>query len=178
MVFPMKLIFCKKCQDVFRLIPEVRFCQCGKCAGLYLDEINAVYTGKPAYPLGINNQTLVQALENQPKTGMGECFEAFVIPKECRTFNSENDLSVYLEQEGYDATIRFRLPRDRYDFLRAIHGEDAFFALWHLDEHVLRGWAKYGHPFESPEEVIEEIRTKLREELRDRGIILDEIVGP
>lgn len=82
----MKLIFCTKCQDVVRLLKEERSCKCGNCTGKYLDDINAVYSGETAIPLGISGRMLFRAIRNQPKEGLGKNFEAFVIPKHCETF--------------------------------------------------------------------------------------------
>jgi len=57
--------------------------------GHYIDDINAVYKGEFAVPIGINNSTLVDAIKNQPRDGWGEKFEAFVIPKSCETMKYE-----------------------------------------------------------------------------------------
>lgn len=83
----MKLILCKNCQDVVRLIQEEeRFCKCRKCSGKYEDNLHAWYKGKFAIPLGFSNFSLTEAIYNQPENGWGEDFKAFVIPKECETF--------------------------------------------------------------------------------------------
>jgi len=83
----MKLIFCGTCQDIVKLDTEWRFCKCGECGGYYLsDLIDAEYTGASAIPLGIANSSLRYAINNQPETGMGLEFTAFVIPKECDSF--------------------------------------------------------------------------------------------
>ena len=80
----MKLILCRSCQDVFKLSTEkVRTCACGKCAGVYLDAVNALYSGDDAVPIGFGNTTLVYALMNQPANGVGKEFTAFVIPRQC-----------------------------------------------------------------------------------------------
>ena len=86
----MKLILCKDCQDVVRLIQdEERFCKCGKCSGKYTDDLNAWYKGgKFVVPLGFANGSLVKAVYNQPKEGWGEDFSAFVIPENCTTFKN------------------------------------------------------------------------------------------
>lgn len=78
----MKLILCTECTDIVRLIQEKRTCRCGLSSGEYTDRLNAVYEG-PCIPLGINNQSLVRAIINQPD--LGERFDAFVIPKVCPT---------------------------------------------------------------------------------------------
>ena len=86
----MKLIFCKHCWDVVKLHSEVRFCRCEKCWGKYeKDGLNAIIS-KEAIPVGINNFDFAQAVLNQPEFGMGERFEAFVIPKICPTIKVEN----------------------------------------------------------------------------------------
>lgn len=47
----MKLIYCRKCQDVVRLFPEVlRQCKCGACWGRYLDDRRAEFGGKEPCP--------------------------------------------------------------------------------------------------------------------------------
>ena len=83
----MKLLFCKKCQDIVKLRQEdITMCYCGDTYGQYTDELNAWYSGDDCVPLGFANSTLSIALQNQPESGMGFNFTAFVIPKECDTF--------------------------------------------------------------------------------------------
>ena len=82
----MKLLLCKNCQDFIRLIQgETRTCKCGAVSGKYLDNLNAIYSGDEAIPIGFANSTLVEAIRNQPEEGMGKVFTAFVIPKKCYT---------------------------------------------------------------------------------------------
>jgi hypothetical protein len=81
----MKLIFCLKCNDVVLLAKVPRHCKCKKSGGKYhADGLQAEYWGE-AIPIGFKNSSLVEAVCNQPESGMGERFEAFVIPKECPT---------------------------------------------------------------------------------------------
>lgn len=83
----MKLIYCKLCQDVVRLIKDHdRKCSCGKSGGQYLDNLNAEYFGDNAVPIGFSNPDFRIALRNRPKEGLGTRFEAFVIPEMCDTF--------------------------------------------------------------------------------------------
>lgn len=85
----MKLLLCTECHDIFNLRMEVKECECGKVQGAYKeDRINAWYNG-PAIPLGFRNDTFEHALRHQPPEGMGERFEAFVIPVKCPTFKNE-----------------------------------------------------------------------------------------
>lgn len=87
----MKLLFCKKCQDIFKLQKEIRSCFCGDTKGRYLDNLNAEYSGKYAIPLRFANSTLVAAIrvydDNwQIHKEHGIEFKAFIIPKKCDTF--------------------------------------------------------------------------------------------
>ena len=81
----MKLIICTNCQDVFKLDRVIRSCKCGDCKGRYLNNIDAEYSGSSAVPLGFKNSSLVNAIKNQPESGLGKEFFAFVIPQECPT---------------------------------------------------------------------------------------------
>jgi len=81
----MKLIYCPECHDVRKLDYPVTVCKCGASKGWYLnDGLHAMIQGA-AIPLGIANRSFVTALDNRPESGMGECFEAFVIPHDCPT---------------------------------------------------------------------------------------------
>jgi len=83
----MKLVLCTHCQDVVRLVSEHRReCRCGRCGGFYTDEVNAVYWGDEAVPMGFSNPSLVYAIKNQPPFGRGKPFTAFIIPEDCETF--------------------------------------------------------------------------------------------
>lgn len=83
----MKLLFCEKCQDIFKLQTfETRTCVCGNASGKYLDDLNAVYLGSAAVPLVLANNSLAGALLCRPEEGKGFPFDAFVIPKTCDTF--------------------------------------------------------------------------------------------
>lgn len=85
----MKLLYCKSCHDLVALIVnEVRVCRCGNSQGVYTDNINAVYHGERAVPLGITNDSFFAAMDRQPAEGRGETFTAFVIPKSCPTFKA------------------------------------------------------------------------------------------
>jgi hypothetical protein len=71
------------------------------------------------------------------------------------------------------SVLRFDLPEERIEFLNAVHGQDYAVACWELDS-KLRGWLKHGgHDFTTPEQVMEEIRRLLREELEDKGVPAD-----
>lgn len=82
----MKLLICINCQDVFSLNHKEKSCSCGGASGKYVNDIYAVYSGAFATPLGFANNSFISAVHNQPKEGNGEQFIAFVIPKECNTF--------------------------------------------------------------------------------------------
>lgn len=81
----MKLILCAYCSDVVKGHFKPRECKCGMSGIQYLNQIDAVYWGE-AIPLGFANSSLQAAALDQPESGMGEEFTAFVIPKVCPTF--------------------------------------------------------------------------------------------
>jgi hypothetical protein len=87
----MKLILCPDCHDIVRLRKvKVSFCECKQSWGNYEEDgLNAVIGGK-AIPLGFANGSFAEALRNQPSSGMGERFEAFVIPKKCASIRKSS----------------------------------------------------------------------------------------
>ena len=87
----MKLFICKSCYDVVSLrVSSIRYCECKKSGGHYLDSLNAEYWGE-AIPLGFSNSSLLNAIQNRPQNGKGRSFEAFVIPVYCSTYKKAND---------------------------------------------------------------------------------------
>jgi hypothetical protein len=85
----MKLIYCPECQDIVRLFFEDRSCRCGKSHGMYRkDGLNAIIGGY-AIPIGIDNHSWCKALETNRlwynSGDRGVTFEAFIIPKKCKT---------------------------------------------------------------------------------------------
>ena len=93
----MKLLFCKQCNDIFRLfVDHPKTCHCGKTTGRYEEDgLHAWYQG-PAIPLGFANGSFVHALQFQPHgPGLGKDFHAFVIPQVCDTFvKQESDTTI------------------------------------------------------------------------------------
>ena len=86
----MKLIFCRECQDVFKLDYSIKTCKCGKCYGKYLSDGLTAEVNKEAVILGINNNSLVGTLRESnfgklTSKYMGDRFEAFVISPKCDT---------------------------------------------------------------------------------------------
>lgn len=82
----MKLVLCLQCDDVFKLARTVRTCECGECGGRYFaNGVDAEYWGETAIPLGFANSTLMRAVNNQPHSGLGEEFTAFVVTVHCPT---------------------------------------------------------------------------------------------
>lgn len=83
----MKLLFCQKCENVFRLTKTPQDCPCGGCGGVYTDDLQAQFWGD-AIPLGFDNASFHSALANQPEEpeSGGRQFTAFVVEKGCPTF--------------------------------------------------------------------------------------------
>lgn len=69
----MKLIMCPHCTDLFNLsTARLRKCSCGKSWGQYKGALKATYGGD-AIPVGISNNSLLEALNN--RTGPNPSFE-------------------------------------------------------------------------------------------------------
>ena len=82
----MKLLFCRECEDLFRLTKEERACSCGATSGYYLkDGLHAEYFGEKAVPLFIANGSFIEAVFDRPLSGKGSIFTAGVIPVVCDT---------------------------------------------------------------------------------------------
>ena len=62
----MKLIYCKSCDSVVRLImKKPRYCECWKCWWIYTDNLNASYFWSEAHPFWIDNYSFgVRLREN------------------------------------------------------------------------------------------------------------------
>jgi hypothetical protein len=76
----MKLGYCTYCEDIFKLVVNVRGCACGKASGAMKDQVTAIVNG-PLLVLGINDKSLYTAINNQPSHGPGKDFVAYVLPK-------------------------------------------------------------------------------------------------
>ena len=87
----MKLLFCRHCEDIYRLFPteEFQFCKCGKSGGRYIDNRKAEYFSEEenmVVPLGFENYSFLFAINHQRYEGEGNTFKSFVIPKMAETF--------------------------------------------------------------------------------------------
>lgn len=94
----MKLLFCLDCYDIVKLIHTERTCSCGKSKGMYIDNLNANYSGN-AKLLGFNNTSFVNAVREQNYRDSNEKFKhlyanlggaefkAFVIPEGAKSVN-------------------------------------------------------------------------------------------
>jgi len=89
-----KLLFCRECNDVIRIVPEdIRECQCGKVKGRYLEDgYHAEYSGDEAIPVAFLNSSFAEAIREQPQEGGGYRFDAFVVPVKCDTFVKKEKL--------------------------------------------------------------------------------------
>jgi hypothetical protein len=80
----MKLILCKHCQDIVRPYPkEVRKCHCGDVEVRCINELDIIVkcTEEWATPIGFKNSSFRLSVIQQPESGMGLEFVAFIIPK-------------------------------------------------------------------------------------------------
>jgi hypothetical protein len=104
----MKLVICKECQDVFKLVDRQprRQCMCGKTKGfLHEDGLHGEISG-PCIALGFSNPSLASAIRNQPESGQGKVFEAFVIPVVCPTVRKVKDAWVHTDPPPSDHRTR------------------------------------------------------------------------
>ena len=56
----MKLLFCPKCDDMFKLTYKHKSCECGEVTGNYIDNTNAVTNGK-GISVAIGNGSFIDA---------------------------------------------------------------------------------------------------------------------
>ena len=60
----MKLLFCPKCWDVFKLkIGEIRMCECGSVKGKYTDDGRFARVNDKGISIAIGNGSLLEAIE-------------------------------------------------------------------------------------------------------------------
>jgi hypothetical protein len=91
----MKLLLCTHCQDIFKITTEEKkFCMCKRCWGQTIGNYKLstkvrVSDNQHTVVLGVSNTELRMAVIDQPATGMGKKFLAFVIPKHCNTVEKE-----------------------------------------------------------------------------------------
>lgn len=78
----MKLMFCRKCQDIFRLFSEELTCFCGHASGKLDGQIAVITNG---VPLTFNALSFFTAIKTRRSRGDGSPFNAFVIPETCRS---------------------------------------------------------------------------------------------
>ena len=96
----MKLLFCKKCNDVVKLRRDPITCECGASWGRYREDgLHAEYGGEPAVLLGIANSSLFRALVLQNSLGdnphgLGRTFEAFIIPENAPTIHRRGEPTI------------------------------------------------------------------------------------
>jgi len=124
----MKLLFCSSCGDVFAIHKQERSCLCGKTKGRYLDNVNAVYSGTGAVPLGFHNQDFINSVLRRPQEGMGKEFVAFVIPYVAPSFKEEKPalpddlaseiakkLSSRKKMESFSEFVKLKESREKVD---------------------------------------------------------------
>ena len=80
----MKLVYCKKCKQVFSLTNHTKRCSCKESSGAYYkDGIHAWIKGD-CVPLGVDSNAFNKAVSNQPEDHY-KFFKAFVIEKRAKT---------------------------------------------------------------------------------------------
>jgi hypothetical protein len=97
----MKALYCKNCKDLFNIKFKLKKCSCGKTKGKYINWHSAIYSGKYAVPIGIENPSFSKAmldikmyefLEKEDMITAHSHFVAYVILESNLTFFKEEDL--------------------------------------------------------------------------------------
>ena len=95
----MKLLYCRKCGDMFNLSLSRKSCSCGEVSGKYTDDVNAVYSGLNAIPFCFGNYSFANAAKKQtiqdsaePSEFYGQRFEAWICPANSTSFVKEDNL--------------------------------------------------------------------------------------
>lgn len=90
----MKLVYCKKCHDVFKLdsADEIRTCKCKLSKGYYITSNDVEIFGEHAVPLCIGWTSFYKAIENRPKDEQANkenpaYFKAWIPPRECNSID-------------------------------------------------------------------------------------------
>ena len=141
----MKLLVCKKCNDIFNLRMEMKTCGCGETSGRYVDQLNAEISGM-CQPIGFNNYTVKKAMRMQQMEDSaqelarretccrGNEFEAFFIPASASSIKrvespnvidakiKEGVLDIVLELHRNELALLRRISSSIYDNLDAEGG--------------------------------------------------------
>ncbi len=86
----MKCLYCGLCDTLINLTHKLKTCNCGAVGGILIkpnDPRNeALFFGKHAIPIGLHNETMEEAIINQPEGGHGYDFGAVVWPSNSPVF--------------------------------------------------------------------------------------------
>lgn len=75
----MKLLFCKRCADVVKILLGRRGCMCGRSWAVR-EQDRTVAIGGYGVPLSIHDKSFHYAVAHRPPHGQGLRFKAVVIP--------------------------------------------------------------------------------------------------
>lgn len=73
-----------------------------------------------------------------------------------------------------NASMHFKLPEERREYLAAVHGMDFALALKAVDQNM-RAFMKYEHNYKTPDEVMQAVLDIIRDELDKRNVSLEMI---
>jgi len=74
------------------------------------------------------------------------------------------------------AILEFNLPEENGEFINAVNGVKYLLALWKMDNHLRSELKHNGESYTKGEyKVLEDLREKLYEVMRENGVSLDEL---
>ncbi len=77
----MKLIFCDRCWDVFKLsTKDIRSCECGYCKGKYLPDGGRAVTNGHGIAMAFSNPSILKAIMGLYKKDTTVEFKAWIRP--------------------------------------------------------------------------------------------------
>lgn len=109
----MKLIYCNKCGDIYNLDYTIKSCSCGATKGVYIDRENILYGGDSATILGIDNNALKVAVENQRLEGYAVRFDSYTCSVFCHSTIKVDNFENLSDTEIYHLVARYGFPEKR-----------------------------------------------------------------
>jgi hypothetical protein len=109
----MKLIYCKKCGDVYSANYSIKSCSCGATKAVYIDVENMLYGGDSAICLGIDNNALNVASNYQRLEGYATRIDAYTTSVFCHSTIKIDNFEKMNDDEIFHLIARHDFPAER-----------------------------------------------------------------